>query len=133
MSPEMNVQEKQPLNVGAAESTTDQPMFAPLVDIWESEEGLTLVASMPGVSSDGLSLDLKDNTLTITGKVAKEAEGRKALIREFEFGDFYRQFALAENIDQEKISAALSGGVLTLKLPKVAPLQPRKIEVKVEG
>ncbi len=132
MSPEINVREKQPTSVGAAENTTTRPMFAPLVDIWESESGLVLMADMPGVETSGLSLDLKDNTLTINGKVEPEAQGRKNLIREFEVGDYYRQFTLAETIDQEGITASLASGVLTLTLPKIAPAQPRRIEVKAE-
>ena len=132
MSPEINVREKQPTSIGAAENTTTRPMFAPLVDIWESENGLVLMADMPGVETGGLSLDLKDNTLTITGKVEPEDQGRKNLIREFEVGDYYRQFTLAETIDQEGITASLASGVLTLTLPKIAPAQPRRIEVKAE-
>jgi len=78
-------------------------------------------------------VDLSDNTLTISGKVAQAPEGRKPLIKEYEEGNFYRQFSLAENIDQSGITAALKDGVLTLELPRVAPAQPRKIEIKTDA
>lgn len=134
MSPDLNVREKQEVNMGGAETTSDKPMFSPIVDIWETETGLMLMADMPGVSSEDLSVDLQDNTLTISGRVvAPQSEGRKSLISEFEVGNFYRQFSLAENIDQASITASLKDGVLKLDLPRTAPAQPRKIEIKTEA
>ncbi|MDR1050852.1 MAG: Hsp20/alpha crystallin family protein [Deltaproteobacteria bacterium] len=131
-SGELNAREKRPLDMGGAESTSGEPRFSPAVDIWESEEGLTVVADMPGVPPEGLNVDLKDNVLTIFGRVAEGAKGRKALLSEFEVGDYYRQFALSESIDQERITASIKDGVLTVALPKQAPSQPRKISVVVE-
>ena len=118
--------------MGGAETTSGGPRFSPLVDIWENDQGLTVVADMPGVTADGLNVDLRDNVLTILGKVLPEPTERKLLSREFEVGDFYRQFSLSEHIDQEKITAAMRDGVLTLTLPKQAPAQPRKITVVAE-
>jgi HSP20 family protein len=132
MSPDINVREKQQVAVGAAETTSDKPMFNPVVDIWETDAGLMLVADMPGVSAENLSVDLQDNTLTISGKVSPPPAGRKILLREYEDGDFYRQFSLADGINQAGITAALKDGVLKLELPRVAPAQPRKIEIKTE-
>lgn len=129
MTSDMNVREKQEVAQGAAEHTSSRPMFVPVVDIWETDQGLKLVADMPGVTPDELSVNLSDNILTVCGKVPQPPEGRKSLIKEFESGDFYRQFSLAENIDQSGITAALKDGVLVLDLPRVAPAQPRKIEI----
>lgn len=132
MSQDLNVREKQEVAVGTAENTSDKPMFSPVVDIWETDNGLMLVADMPGVTTENLSLDLQDSTLTISGRVAPPPEGRKYLLKEYEVGDFYRQFSLADNIDQANITAALKDGVLRLELPRVAPAQPRKITVKTD-
>lgn len=132
MSPDLNVREKQEVSMGSAEATSDKPMFSPVVDIWETETGLMLLADMPGVGSEELSLDLQDNTLTISGRVPQPPEGRRTLMKEYEVGNFYRQFSLAENIDQAAITASLKDGVLKLELPRVAPAQPRKIEIKTD-
>jgi HSP20 family protein len=129
---EINVHDKTPVDMGGAETTSGGPRFSPLVDIWENEQGLTVVADMPGVSADGLNVDLRESVLTIHGKVLPEAGDRKILSREYEVGDYYRQFSLSEQIDQERISAAMRDGVLTLTLPKLAPSQPRKITVIAE-
>lgn len=133
MSPDLNVREKQEVTVGSAETTSGKPMFSPVVDIWETETGLMLVADMPGVISEDLSLDLQDNTLTISGRVAQPPEGRRMLLSEYEVGNYYRQFSLADNINQSAITASLKDGVLELELPRVAPAQPRKIEIKIAG
>ncbi|MDR1545226.1 MAG: Hsp20/alpha crystallin family protein [Deltaproteobacteria bacterium] len=131
-SQEINVREKKPLDLGGAESTSGEPRFSPDVDIWETDAGLTLVADMPGVTADGLSVDLHENMLTIFGRVGEPKQPGKYLAQEYEVGDFYRQFALSEQIDQDKIAAAVKDGVLTLTLPKQAPAQPRKITVVSE-
>ncbi|MDR0356306.1 MAG: Hsp20/alpha crystallin family protein [Deltaproteobacteria bacterium] len=129
---EINAREKRPLDMGGAESTSGEPRFSPLVDIFENDQGLTVIADMPGVQADGLSIDLTGDCLTIYGKVADELKERRNLSQEFEFGDYYRQFSLSETIDQAKITAAVKDGVLTLNLPKQAPSQPRKITVVAE-
>lgn len=132
MSPELNVREKQEAAAaGGAESTRDRAMFSPVVDIWETDAGLMLVADMPGVAQEDLSVNLSGGTLTISGLVAPPPEGRKALLTEYEIGNFYRQFALSEGLDQNGITAALKDGVLKLTLPRLAPAQPRKIDVKI--
>jgi HSP20 family protein len=132
MTKEIQVVEKVAAEAGG-EQTRAVPVFAPRVDIYETDEGLTVLAEMPGVDRDGLMIDLKDYTLTLRGAVQPAlAEGRSVVYREYEVGDYFRQFTLSEVIDQAKISASLKDGVLTLVLPKVEPAKPRKIEVKIE-
>jgi len=94
---------------------------------------LPVYGEMPVVDKDGLTIDLKDNTLTLRDAVKPaQAEGRSVVYREYEVGDYFRQFSLSEVIDQAKITALLKDVVLTLVLPKVEPAKPRKIEVKTE-
>jgi HSP20 family protein len=114
--------------VTAPEITREGPVYTPRVDIWENENDLTLVADIPGVEPDGLEIDLRDNTLTIMGKVKPE-EDHRYILKEFGVGNYYRQFMLSEVIDQEKIAANVKNGVLTLTLPKVEKAKPRKIQI----
>jgi HSP20 family protein len=128
-SKEMEVKNKSESDIpSAAEITREGPVYTPRVDIWENEKELTLVADIPGVEPAGLELDLRDNTLTIMGKVKPE-EDRRYLLKEFGVGNYYRQFTLSEVIDQERIAANVRNGVLTLTLPKVEKAQPRKIQI----
>jgi len=101
------------------------------VDIFETEEGLTLLADMPGVKAKDLNIDLREGTLTLTGE-AQSPEGSKEteVFREYRTGKYFREFTVSEMIDQSKIEAQLKDGVLRLTLPKVEPAAPRKIAVK---
>ena len=127
---EIQAKEKQEVTV-PAEQTKPGPVFTPAVDIFETEKNITLLADLPGVKSDDLIIDLRDNALTLTGDVApwEGAQEQDRLI-EYEIGRYYRQFTLSEVIDQDKIDAQLNDGVLRLTLPKVEKAMPRKISVK---
>jgi HSP20 family protein len=115
----------------AAEQTRPGPVFTPLVDIFETDQEITLLADMPGVKAKDLSIDLHEDVLTLAGGVdAPEAKDEVDLNREYRTGKYYRQFTLSEVIDQAKIEAELKEGVLRLKLPKVERAKPRKIKVK---
>ena len=107
-------------------------VFLPAVDIFETPEALVLVADMPGVPSDKIIVDLRNNHLTITGEINPPlGEKETLLVQEFYTGDFQRDFQLGTLIDQDHIAATMKDGVLRLTLPKAAQAKPRKIEVKV--
>jgi HSP20 family protein len=113
-----------------AEQTTPGVVFTPQVDIFETENAITLLADIPGVKSGRLNVDLRDNILTITGDVEPVGgPDEEDIVAEYETGRFYRQFTLSEMIDQNKINARLADGVLRLDLPKVEKAAPRKITV----
>jgi len=114
-----------------AEQTTPGLVFTPSVDIFENERELTLLADLPGVTSENLTIDLRENTLTLTGEVEPfERANEEDVLIEYEIGKYYRQFSLSNVIDQSKIDAKLTDGVLRLSLPKVEEAKPRKIEVR---
>lgn len=129
-SKDIKVREKQELTT-PAEQTTPGMVFTPQVDIFETEKEITLLADIPGVKSDRLNIDLRDNVLTITADIeSAPAAGEEDVLIEYETGRFYRQFTLSEVIDQNKIDAKLGDGVLRLTLPKVEKATPRKIAIK---
>jgi HSP20 family molecular chaperone IbpA len=129
-SKELKVREKQEVT-SPAEQTTPGLVFTPAVDIFETEKEITLLADMPGVRADDLTIDLRDNTLTLSADVAPaENTGEQELLLEYESGRYYRQFTLGELINQENIDAKLNDGVLRLSLPKVEKATPKKITVK---
>ena len=106
-------------------------VFTPAVDIFETDKKITLLAEIPGVKADDLNIDLRDDTLTLTGAVAPfEGPEEVDILIEYEVGTYYRQFSLSEVIDQSKIDAQLNDGVLRLSLPKVEKATPRQITVK---
>ena len=115
----------------AAEQTRTGPIFTPAVDIFETEEELTMLADMPGVKAKDLNIDLREGTLTLSGEV-ESPEGPKEteVFREYRTGKYFREFAVSEMIDQAKIEAELRDGVLRLRLPKAEAAKPRRITVK---
>ena len=131
-SKDIKVREKQELTT-PAEQTTPGMVFTPQVDIFETEKAITLLADIPGVKSEKLNIDLRDNILTITGDIeAVDLGGEEEVLIEYEMGRFYRQFTLSEVVDQNKIDAKLGDGVLRLTLPKVEKATPRRIAVKAD-
>ena len=129
-SKELKLREKQELT-SSAEQTTPGLVFTPAVDIYETEKEITLLADMPGVKAEDLTIDLRDNTLTLSAGIAPfEGADEEDVLIEYDIGKFYRQFTLGEMINQEKINAQLNEGVLHLTLPKVEKAAPKKIEVQ---
>ena len=129
-SKEIQVKPKQELT-SPAEQTRPGLVFTPNVDIFETDHEITLLADMPGVSADNLTIDLRENVLTLTGEVVPfEGANEVDILIEYEIGKYYRQFNLSSLIDQSKIDAKLNDGVLRLSLPKVEEVKPRKIEIK---
>ena len=127
---ELQVRDKQELT-SPAEQTRPGLVFTPDVDIFETESGLTLLADMPGVRAEDLTIDLRENVLTLTGlATAPDDANEEHLLVEYQTGKYYRQFTLSEIINQEKIDAHLEDGVLQLSLPKVEKATPRQITVK---
>src|SRR5210317_1236159 len=129
-SKELKVREKQEVT-SPAEQTTPGLVFTPAVDIFETEKEITLLADMPGVKADDLTIDLRDNTLTLSAEIAPiDTRDEQDILVEYDTGKYYRQFTLGELIDQQAIDAKLNDGVLRLSLPKVEKATPKRITVK---
>jgi len=127
---EIQTRDKQVLT-DRVESTHPGRTFAPNVDILETDDALTVLADVPGASAEHLTIDLRDNVLTLTAKVdSPERANETQRFREFEYGTFFRQFRLSNAIDQGRIDATLTDGVLRLVLPKAEASRPRRIEIK---
>ena len=128
---EMQVKEKQELS-STAEQTRPGPVFSPNVDIFETEHKITLLADLPGITADQLTIDLRDDVLTLSTEMPPaEGPNENPILTEYEIGKYYRQFTLSNVIDQSAIDAQLKDGVLRLTLPKVEKATPRKISVSV--
>ena len=127
-----NVQKAATSTVATApEQTRTGPVYAPPVDIFENDHSITLLADMPGVKASDLEIDLRENVLTLTGRVTTPGAAKESnVLREYRSGTFFRQFTLSEAIDQPKIDAQLTDGVLRLELPKVERARPRQITVR---
>jgi HSP20 family protein len=117
----------------APEQTRPGPVYSPSVDIFENDDSITVLADMPGVKANDLKIDLRESVLSLTGRVsAAESAKESDVLREYRPGTFFRQFTLSEAIDQAKIDAKLTDGVLWVELPKVENARPRQITVRTD-
>jgi HSP20 family molecular chaperone IbpA len=103
----------------------------PAVDIFETDDGITLRADMPGVSKDRLNLRVDGTNLVIEGriKITPQVE-MQPLYADVRSSMYRRSFLLSNEFESEKIDANLKDGVLTVRIPKRAELRPRRIEVR---
>jgi HSP20 family protein len=114
-----------------AERTRTRPVYAPHTDIFETEDGLVILADMPSVSPDGVEVTLERNVLTIRGRTEDSPpEGFSPVYLEYQPGDYERVFTLSEDIEAERIEAGVKNGVLRLFLPKPGPAQTKRIQVR---
>jgi HSP20 family molecular chaperone IbpA len=114
------------------EAASSEPSLMPPVDVFEDAAGITLVADLPGVPKDRLTLQVEAETLTIEGEVSLDTpEGMEASHAEVSLPRYRRVFTLSKELDSEKVTAEFKNGVLRLRIPKAEHAQPRRIEVKV--
>lgn len=111
------------------ETRASERYLKPAVDIIETENGLTLVADIPGATKGTLDINVDKGILTVNAPVSRCLPGRP-VYTEFECAHYYRQFSIPETLDHEKAKADFSNGVLTLKVPMAEAAKPRKIEIK---
>ena len=115
------------------ERTRARPVYAPRVDIVETEDALEVLADMPGVRKDSVEVTLEQRVLSIRGRAdVAVPEGLAPLYLEYEPGDYERSFTLSDAVDPNGIEARVRGGVLQLRLPKAGPAKRQRIEVKAD-
>ena len=107
--------------------------WSPAVDIEESDDSILLRADLPGVDPKEVTIEVKDNVLTLRGERKLESEDSEKDFRRVErsYGNFTRSFTLPRTVDSENVSASYRHGVLEVTLPKRAEAKPRQIDVKI--
>ena len=128
---ELEVQPKREL-VKKEESTTPVRSFVPNTDIFETEDALMVVMELPGVDRGHTEITVEDNVLSVSGRIDfPKYEMLQPLYTEYNIGHFFRTFSLSpSSIDEQKISADMKDGVLTLTLPKAERSKPRRIHLR---
>jgi len=106
--------------------------LAPAVDIAENDDRYVVTAELPGTKKDDITVEMKDQVLTIRGEKRNEREEKKEQSRWIErgYGSFSRSFTLPANAIADRIKANFSDGVLTIEVPKAEDAKPRTISIK---
>jgi HSP20 family molecular chaperone IbpA len=126
---ELQVQEKREV-AKKEEATVPTRSYLPETDIYETGDALVIVMEMPGVDKSNLDIDLENDVLTVVGRIDfSKYEKLMPIYSEYNIGHYRRQFSLSNRVDQDRISAEVKDGVLTLKLPKAEASKARKIAI----
>ena len=114
------------------EAPAKDATLMPPVDVIEDANGITLYADLPGVPKDRLHIQVEADTLTLEGEIVLTVpEGMEATHAEVSLPRYKRVFTLSKELDADQVAAEFSQGVLKLRIPKAAHLQPRRVEIQV--
>jgi len=102
---------------------------APRIDILETEHEFVLLADLPGVKPDAVDIRFEKGELTVHGRRPVAHPGKGLAHRENPATNYQRVFAVSDSVSADKITADLKEGVLTVRLPKVEAVKPKKIVV----
>jgi len=112
---------------------TELSNWTPAVDIVEDNDAFVVTADLPGLTKRDISINIKENMLTVSGERKSEIkdEKRNYCRTERRYGVFKRSFQLTDKVIADKISATFKDGVLTVNIPKAEEVKPKEIEIKV--
>lgn len=116
--------------MGSAFGTaTNLRNFEPAIDVHASENEVVFLCDVPGVKQEDLEITLENHVLNIKGTRKFDGSERQQMVLGRPYGAFSRAFTLPDTLDEENLSANLSDGVLTIRIPKHPKARARKIQI----
>jgi HSP20 family protein len=105
--------------------------WVPALDVWETPTEVVYAFDLPGIPEEDISVEVKDDTLTVSAERAKTDETSENGFYRFErrYGSFARAVGLPQGVDQDHIAARYENGVLEIRVPKPEEQKPKKIEL----
>ncbi|MCL5801750.1 MAG: Hsp20/alpha crystallin family protein [Gammaproteobacteria bacterium] len=103
------------------------------IDVTETKDAYTVQAELPGVKRDDIQVNIADNQVSISAEVGKQRElkaDEKVIGSERYYGNLYRSFTFAQDVDEAAAQARYSDGVLELTLPKKAVTKAKKLTIQ---
>jgi HSP20 family protein len=110
-------------------TATTTRTFAPAVDVRANDSEVSLIWDMPGVKQEDVEITLADHVLTVKGTRRFDGKDNEQVMLGRAYGSFTRSYTLPQSLDEQKLSAELADGVLTVRIPKLPEAQPRKIPI----
>ena len=115
---------------GSFGTATNAKGFVPQVDVRSNDDRVVFYFDVPGVKKEDLEITLERGVLTVKGARQFEAgNAKEQLLLGRAYGSFNRSFSLPENLDEEKLIATLTDGVLAVEIPRQKKAKPRRIEI----
>jgi len=116
---------------GAAPAQPEAALtYQPNVDICDCGAEVLIVADIPGARTDGIDVSFEDGVLSLHAKVPPRDMPGRGIRQEYGIGDYRRSFRLGDDFDASQITADYRHGVLTIHVPRLAAVRPRKVEVR---
>jgi HSP20 family protein len=112
-------------------TATSSRAFNPGIDVRATDTEVALICDVPGVRQEDLEITLANRVLTIKGSRRFDSNAKQQVMLGRAYGSFSRSYELPEALDEEKLTAELADGVLTVRIPKAPKAQPRKIQIGV--
>jgi len=129
----MEIQHQENAPTEEMERTRARRCFVPKADIYETDHEIIVLADIPGANEKKVDITLEKNILSISATIEPvRTNGYELTYAEYEEGDFQRSFRLSDEIDRDRIEAAVRDGVLQLRLPKAQGAAARKITVQTK-
>lgn len=118
-------------------ATQGLAVWAPAVDVRETNDELHVTAELPGLRSEDVSVTVENGVLTISGEKKQEVQEGKEdgnyYLFERHYGRFERSFTLPRTVNADQVKARFENGILTVSLPKAEEAKPRKVQIEVNG
>jgi HSP20 family protein len=117
----------------AATATGERPAsltFQPHVDVCDMGGEVVFTADIPGARADGVDVSFEDGVVTMHATVSPREQPGRPIRQEYGIGNYRRSFRLGEGFDASQITAEYARGVLTVRVPRLAAVRPRKVEVR---
>lgn len=107
--------------------------WKPVVDIFDKEDAIVIHAELPGVKKEDVTIEVKDNILTLRGErsESKEIKEDKYYRKERTFGSFHRAFSLPAAINPDTIKANFKDGILEIEIPKPEEQKPKQVTISI--
>jgi HSP20 family protein len=112
--------------------TRDGNNWTPAVDIKENDTDIRIDLELPGLKPEDVEITAENGLLSIRGEKRserKEGEEGRYHVVERSYGTFMRTFTLPQGVDENQIQAEFKDGVLSIRIPKTALPQPKRIQI----
>jgi HSP20 family protein len=118
--------------LGDGPVVTGSPVWAPRVDVSETDQEFLVKADLPGVEAKNIDVSVAEGVLLLKGERQEERREQKKGYQRYErfAGSFYREIPIPAGVDADKITAESANGVVSIRLPKKPELKPKKIAVQ---
>ncbi len=105
--------------------------WVPTLDVWETDDEIVYAFDLPGISQDDVTVEIQNDTLTVTAERSREKEVERDKFYRYErrFGTFSRAVGLPQGVSEEDINASFTDGVLEVRVPKPSQSKPRRVPV----